>query len=120
MANQRVVHEHGRRGAPQQSSELNLAPGGRQQVLSPDDEIDLLPQIIDGDGELVRPEPVPVAQQQRPALGAGILHLPTHPAVVERLGARRKDEPQPTSRRCLETAVRARQGIGHLVTRWSL
>ena len=59
-------------------------PVESKQVVAADHEIDSLRRVIDGDGELIRPVALAIAQQQVAALSRGILRLRAVRASVKR------------------------------------
>jgi len=88
LHDQRMVQERRRLLATEQSRNSDLAAGRREQVDSSDHVIDVLPPVIDRDGELIRPVAVPIAQEHVAALLLRILLLETEPFVYERLDTR--------------------------------
>ena len=75
IAYQRVVVEGRPLDRAEHSCESQLATSRLQQVFSSHDEIHAVAHVIDGDRELIAPVPVPVAQQQIPALVPRFLPL---------------------------------------------
>ena len=86
VAHQRMMEIPGRFRSAEHPSEANLPSRRRQKILATDNEVDAVPDVVDGNGELVAPLPKPVAQQQVAALALGTLGLRTQEAVPERLG----------------------------------
>src|SRR5262245_2193867 len=82
------MEEDGRRGAAEQASQADLAARRGEEVRPADHQVDALPPVVDGDGELIRPVPLSVPDQQIAALSARVLGLVAEPRVLEGLGAR--------------------------------
>jgi len=57
-----------RRRAAQETGEPDLTTRRWQQIGATDDEIDLLIEVVDGNRELIRPVPSPIANQHVTAL----------------------------------------------------
>ena len=77
------MHEHRRHLSAEQPRETNLAARGRKEVLASHHEINALPHVVHGDGELVGPVAVSIAQQEIAALGSGVLRLLAEETVLE-------------------------------------
>ena len=69
--------------ASEETREAGLPSGGLQQVDAANDDVDALAPVVDGDGELIGPVPMPIAQQHVAALRGWNLALRTQPEVVE-------------------------------------
>jgi hypothetical protein len=78
-----------------QPHQADLAARGCQEVASADHEIDTVPHIINRHRKLVRPEAVPVAYQQIPALLRRILALRSIETVAKALVSRCHHHTQP-------------------------
>src|SRR6185437_7884542 len=95
----------------QQPRELNLPPGGIEQIFTPNDEVHALLPVVDDDGKLVGPVAVAVACHEIAALQRRLLHLRTEAEIVEALDRRAEADTQAGAGRLWKVPVRARARI---------
>ena len=81
-----MMEDGGRRRAPEQAGEPELAAGGGEEILAADHEVDPLFPIVDGDGELIGPLAMAVAHEEIAALCHRVLGLWAEPQIIELLG----------------------------------
>ena len=89
LQDERVMQVRWRTIAAEQSAEMNLPAGGRQQVLAPDDDVDALLHVVHHDGELVGPLAEAVAHEKVTTLRGRLLRLRPKAQVIELLDSRR-------------------------------
>ena len=80
-----MVEERGGRLASEQTRDADLPAGRREQILTANHQVDLLTEIVDGHGELIRPVAQTIADQYIAALQRRILLLQSQSLVDERL-----------------------------------
>src|SRR5581483_7652629 len=106
-----------------QPRELNLSPRGVEQILAAHDVRDPLLHVVDRGGELIRPVPLAIADDEVPALQMGALLLRSEPQIDEALDRRLQAHAQRHARTVVQPARAARAGIRELgidaARRWS-
>ena len=80
---ERVMDENRSISASQHPRQQQLTPGGRHEIGPAYHQCDVLPEVIDGDRELVGVVPIPVPCEQIAALLGWRLHLPAKQCIVE-------------------------------------
>jgi hypothetical protein len=78
-----MMHESGRLVAAEHPGQPYLPPGGREEILTPDHQIDLLIEIVHRYGELVRPVFHSILEQEVPTLQRRVLVLLPQKAIDE-------------------------------------
>jgi len=104
-----------RLAAAEQPCELQLAPGGREQVVAANDVRHALDVVVDRHGELIRPVAVAIADQEIAALLGRALFLRAVPKIDEALHGRFEAHPQPDTGRIHESPLAAGTRITKLV-----
>jgi hypothetical protein len=112
---QRMMREHGRLRPPEQPAQSDLTAGGLEQILPPDDQMHLLPQVVHGHRELIGPLTPPVPEEHISALDRGVLRLGPESCVLEPLDARLDLEAHPAFRALPQTARPAAAAIPGLL-----
>ena len=91
---QRMMQEHRRVAPPEQPRHADLPAGGCEQVLTTDDQIDAVLDVVDSDGPLIRPLTEPVADEHIARLFRRTLNLRPVRCVVESLFASLDADPK--------------------------
>src|SRR5438067_971480 len=109
------MEELRRLGTAQQSRELDLAAGGRKQVVAADDERHTLYIVVHRRGELVRPVALAAADQQVAALFRRPLLLRTVTQIDEALQRRLEPNAKTNAGVFTQPAVATRARITNLI-----
>ena len=72
-----------RLGASEHSRQSDLSSSRREEVLAANDEVDTLAEVVHGDGELIRPEAIAIAEQHVTALGCRCLLERSEARILE-------------------------------------
>ena len=115
LHHQWVVQELWRRRTPDETRELNLPARGRQQVVAAYDVRHALIDIVNSNGELIRPIPLSVDGEEVAALFKGALFECAVTKVDKSLSRRRKPNANAAARLLCQTFRRARAGIAELI-----
>src|SRR5262245_56555011 len=106
-----MMEEPRRHGASEQTRELKLAAGRVEQVVAADDQRDVLHEVVDSRGELIRPVAVTIADDQVAALLGRALLLRTVTEIIESLHRRLEPHAQTAARGLRQPAAAAGAGI---------
>ena len=111
LHDQRVMEKVRGRSAAEQTRQLNLAAGGYQQIVAPNDERHALHVVIDRHRKLIGPVPVTIPGQQVAALLERPLLQPSMTPIDEALDRGLQPNPEPASGVFRQRAIAARARI---------